>query len=373
MITGKRFNLSPATIIAGLVIGGVFIGLTVAMAEVWPIGPDYYYTFRPVTERLIHGEIELYGPGSYGFFYAPWTILLLLPTTWVSLPWGQALFLVTSLTILVFVPYLVKLARPFRAYSWIFALFTLHTFDLLIRVQLDALPLLGVALGWWAIQKRRPWVVGLAFWFMAIKPLNVALAGFVVLIAMRTWTRREQIKALTIPVLSLLLSFPLIGWDWPQRYSDSYQVFSPPKEYLTLTLWRVARNIDFPFWPLYLLAGLLIGAALWAVWRKGMTPLTYSIVLTTNLTLAQYATGNHYVIMIPAVLFISQRNWRLGLLAYGLTWTPLLRAQWGTGIAPIDILYPITLMLSGWYLLWQAEKKERLRRAARQAENEGAV
>jgi hypothetical protein len=152
--------MSVPNTLAGLVIVVIVVVLTVMMAEVWPIGPDYYYTFRPVTEKVVRGEVQLYTFDTRGFFNAPWTLLLMLPTTWVSLPVGQAMLIVTSMMILVATPQLVKLDEPFRVYVWLFALFNLHTFDMLIRAQLDAFPLLGVAIGWWAVQQRRPLGVG---------------------------------------------------------------------------------------------------------------------------------------------------------------------------------------------------------------------
>ncbi|GIV80702.1 MAG: hypothetical protein KatS3mg051_0056 [Anaerolineae bacterium] len=116
------------------------------------------------------------------------------------------------------------------------------------------------------------------------------------------------------------------------RYVENYQVFSPPKAYLTLTVWRIARSIHFPFWPLILLAATCVVLALWLAWRVGLHRWTLSIALATNLVFAQYATGNHYVNLIPAMLFVGTRSRRVAVLAYLTTFTPLLRA-YGLGCA----------------------------------------
>jgi len=347
-----RSQTVPAALALALA-AAVTIGLVVVMARTWPVGPDYYFTFRPAAEMFLLGETRLYDQETLGFFNAPWTLLFFVPLTALSLRAGQAVLTVGTLLMLLASTGLAREGRPFPGYALVFALLNLHTFDLLIRGQIDGFSLLGVALGWWSIQQRRPWGLSLAFWLMAIKPINVALVAIVYLIAIRHWSRGEQVRALALPAVSLLVSFIFLGADWPLRYIDNYRVFSPPKAYLTLTVWRVARSVGFPFWPLILLAAGCIALALWLAWRVGLHRWTLSIALATNLVFAQYATGNHYVNLIPAVLFIATRSRRLGGLAYLLTFTPLLRLAFGVSIAPIDLLYPVALLATAWYFAGQ--------------------
>ncbi len=342
-----------STVLALAVLVAVTVLLVVLMTRVWPIGPDYYFTFRPAAEKFLTGETRLYDKETLGFFNAPWTLLFFIPITQLSLHTGQAVLTVGTLVMLLAATALVREERPFPTYAFVFALLNLHTFDLLIRGQIDGFCLLGVALGWWSVRRRRPWGVSLALWLMAIKPINVALVATVYLIAIRSWSRTEQVKALTLPVMSLLVSFFFLGADWPIRYIENYQVFSPPKAYLTLTVWRIARSIDFPFWPLIGLAAVCVALALWLTWRVGLHRWTLSIALATNLVFAQYATGNHYVNLIPAMLFIATRNRRVAALAYLTTFTPLLRIGFGVRVAPVDLLYPITLLLASWYFAVQ--------------------
>jgi hypothetical protein len=280
-------------------------------------------------------------------------LLYFIPVTQLSLRAGQALLTVSTLDMLLAAPGLLREARAFPVYAFVFALLNLHTFDLLIRGQVDGFSLLGIAVGWWAIQQHRPWALSLAFWLMAIKPINVALCAALYLIVIRSWPRSDQIKALAPTVVSLLASFIFLGVDWPVRYVENYQVFSPPKAYLTLTVWRIARSIHFPFWPLILLAATCVVLALWLAWRVGLQRWTLSIALATNLVFAQYATGNHYVNLIPAMLFVGTRSRRVAVLAYLTTFTPLLRAWFGVRIAPIDLLYPIILLIASWFFAVQ--------------------
>lgn len=342
-----------STALALMLFCAVIAGLVIVMARVWPIGPDYYFTFRPAAEKFLQGETRLYDQETLGFFNAPWLLLFFVPVTQFSLRVGQAMLTVGTLAMLLATTGLVREEHPFPAYAYVIALLNLHTFDLLIRGQVDGFSLLGVALGWWAIRQHRPWALSLAFWLMAIKPINILLTALLYLIAIRRWSRRDQIKALALPGLSLLISFLFLGADWPLRYVENYQAFSPPKAYLTLTLWRIARSIHFPFWPLIVLAAACVALALWLAWRVGLHQWTLSIALATNLVFAQYATGNHYVNLIPAVLFLATRSRRVATLAYLATFTPLLRLWFGVRIAPIDLLYPLILLIAAWHFAIQ--------------------
>lgn len=339
--------------LALLLLCTVIFSFIVVMAKVWPVGVDYYFTFYPVTRKLLAGETSLYDTQTLGFYNAPWVLLFFVPLTALSLRLGQALFLTGTLGLLLGSVHLVRERRAFPVYAVLFALLNLHTFDVLIRVQVDGFVPFGVALGWWAVHQRRPWLLSLAFWLMAIKPINVVLVAAIYLIAIRHWSRGEQARVLALPVFSFLVSFVVLGADWPLRYIEAYRLDPPDRAYLTLTLWRIARSIDFPFWPLIALAAVCVALTLWLGWRTGLHRWTLSIALATNLVFAQYATGNHYVNLIPAALFVGARSRRVAIVAYLTTFTPLLRIWFGTRIAPIDLLYPITLFVAGWYFAAQ--------------------
>ncbi len=331
----------------------VVIALILVMASIWPTGVDYYFIFYPVTKKFLAGETRLYDVQTLGFYNAPWVLLFFAPLTALSLRLGQAVFLVGTMGLLLGSAHLVREERAFPPLAVLLALLNLHTFDVLIRVQVDGFVPFGVALGWWAIRRRHPWLLSLAFWLLAIKPINVVVVAAIYLIAIRHWSRREQIQVFAFPVISLLISFVVLGADWPLRYLDSYQLDPPDRAYLTLTLWRIARSVDFPFWPLIVLAAACVALTLWLAWRVGLHRWTLSIALATNLVFAQYATGNHYVNLIPAMLFIATRSRRVAALAYLTTFTPLLRAWFGVRVAPIDLLYPITLLIASWYFAVQ--------------------
>jgi hypothetical protein len=202
---------------------------------------------------------------------------------------------------------------------------------------------------------------------MAIKPINVALAAILFLLVIRSWPLRDQIKVWSVTVISFFAAFAFIGLDWPLRYIENYQVYPTDRAYLTLTLWRIAHGNGLPQWPIMLLAVVCIGLFLRLAWRKGLTESTLALAVTTNFTFAQYATGNHYVNLIPAVLYVATRDWRIGLAAYLATWTPLLRIQFGTSVAPVDMGYALILFAAAWYfeMRSRAERMDNPRRNLR--------
>jgi hypothetical protein len=200
---------------------------------------------------------------------------------------GQSILTVSSLVALLASTRIVRTKKPFPVFMVVLAVLNLHTFDLLIRGQVDAFILLGIALGWWSVRNKQPWGLSLAFWLMGIKPLNVILPALLYLFAIRKWSRLHQFQAISLTAFSVLLSFVLIGVDWPLRYIHNYQVYSPPKAYLTLTLWRVAKLLDLPSWPFMVLGLVCVIAFLRLTLRTGLNEWTLSVALATNLVFAQ--------------------------------------------------------------------------------------
>jgi hypothetical protein len=230
------------------------------------------------------------------------------------------------------------------------SLANLHTFDLLIRGgKFDAIVLLGVALSWWAIRAHRPMALSLGFWLIAIKPLNAVLSALLFVYAIRKWPRSHILQVFSLPVLSVIISGFFIGFDWPWRYL-TFNQGTPPNDYLSAAIWRGASQLGVPQWPIALLAAAALAGLVWLTLRVGLTEWSLAVALATNLTFTPYANDSHFVLLVPAFLYVVRRDWRLGLLAYLATWTPLLRLKWGYGAASIDILYPVLLLVAAWMI-----------------------
>jgi hypothetical protein len=325
-----------------LLIAALAATIGVAVA-VWPLGPDYYYTYQQVSRRWLSGETRLYDARSRGFYNAPWTLILTVPLSLFPVRIGNGLLNTMSLLSMLAAIRFLRGSERAPIYALLLPLANLHTFDLLIRGQIDALVLLGVALGWFATMNERPLMLSMGFWLMSIKPQNVLLVIALFLWSIRRWPLREWIAVFSLPLLSLLVSSLVIGFDWPIRYWSNLQIH-PPLSYLRTTIWRGAAQLGVARWPLVLSALLAVTVFVSSVKKEGASRRTLSIALATNLLLTPYALGYHYVLLIPAMFHLALDDWRAGLLAYLVTWSPLLRLRWGFDIAWIDAAYPMVLL-----------------------------
>jgi Glycosyltransferase family 87 len=348
-----RWQVGTGFVIAGIIAASVFL-----VAQFWPIGPDYYFTYYRTAEKWLNGETRLYDgnptteiPGNpdIGFFNAPWTLGLLVPLALLPLQLGEALLNVGSVLGMVLCIRALAQTKPVPLFAIVLALANLHTLDTLLRGQIDVLPLIGVVIGWWAVQSRRPLVLSLGFALIGTKPLNVALPALILLLAIREWRLADKLKAFSVPLILFGLSELIFGLDWPVRYL-AYGRYLPPNDYLSTSIWRGAAQIGFPALPIAVGAGIAVVALLILAWRVGINQWLVAVALATNALFSTYIHGNHYILLIPALVVVARRDWRLAMLAYAATFTPLLRLLWGFEAARIDVVYPLILFLALWGL-----------------------
>ena len=81
---------------------------------------------------------------------------------------------------------------------------------------------------------------------------------------------------------------------------------------------------------------------------------TLALALAINFVFSPYVLGYHFIILLPALVYIARADTRLALAAYLCTWTPLARQWAGFEIAWIDAGYPLVLMLATWIVLLRA-------------------
>ncbi len=359
--------LSRSSVSQAFILGTVIVVITVLMAQYWPLGADYYHTYRPTVENWLHGETLLYDENAPGFYNLPWAVLILIPIALVPLRLGEALMNVASIVCIVTAIDIFRRARPVPSYVVLLAIGNLHVLDLLVRGQVDAFVLLAVTLGWWSILTHRPLVLSLALCVMAIKPVNVALAGLLYLLAIRHWSRRDIATVLSIPVIVLIISILMAGADWPLRYIQYARDYPVPNRHRSIDIWDIASTIGLPRWPVLFVAAIAIFAFLREAWHEGVTLWTVSLALVTNFAFTYYASGYHYVLLIPALLLVASHSRVLLVLAYLATWTPLVRLADET-INHWDYLYLVLLFLS----LWALAPRERGRRPALEREAHAA-
>jgi hypothetical protein len=311
----------------------VLVGLYALIARFFPIGPDYFYIFRPTAERVLGGGALYEG----GYYNAPWGLALVAPTVLLPIRGGQAVFTMVTLVALLLS---TRVFAHTKAWMVTLAVANLHTFDLIIRGNLDGFLVLGVALSVWAAREERPWVLGIGLWLLSVKPVNVALPAAVLVWATRRWDWREKLAYLTPTASSVLVSLAIFGW-WPARYVVHTQS-SPPLTYLQTSAWRAFTHFDLsPRWALLLIAPAAIALA-----RTRDQSLEAQVVtaLSASLLVTPYSLGSHYVLLapVPARLVARDPRWAGVWL---LTLTPLLRLVWGFDVAWVDMVYPLALLI----------------------------
>ena len=340
MQNNKRILFSRST------LGWLALAVTAVllMAYALPGGYDYETTYRPTAEKFLRGETRLYDDASRGYYNAPWLLLFVIPTLPFGLAVGYILFAGLSLVGIAYAvwhsAYLLP-EKPSRL-TTVLAVITWHTFSLIFLGQVDVVTLVGTVLGWWSIRRRNPWGLSAAFWFLAVKPLNVILVGVLFLLEIRKWTWREMAQAFSLPAVSVILSNFLLGNDWIFRYIENLGA-DPPDELFIASVWKGARLLGF---PQVLVAGLMLAGLvvfLRSAWLQGVNFWTLSQAVTLNLFFSPYAYIHHYVLLIPVFLGLKGR-WRAA--AYALTWFIIPRAILGPDAAALDVFYPLLLYIA---------------------------
>ena len=345
-------RLASPTLLFLVVLCTIFF----VMARYWPPGPDYYFTFRPVTKSFFSGETQLYDSNSTGYFNAPWGILLIAPTLLLPPNYGQAVMTITTLVGLLFSIHAINSIQGERRISilaLVLAITNLHTFDLLIRGNIDGFILIGLALGWISVKQRKPFLLGIGLWLLSVKPPNIILAAIVMIWYTREWSRKDKLISIAPVCLTFLLSLYFFAPDWPIRYLR-FIVLNPQLNYLQTSLWRAfdffGLNLQISFWITLAAFVTFILIIVWSNSAQGNRLL--SLAITTNLAFSAYSLGSHFVLLAPVYVLITSHN-RWFLASWLLTLTPLLRLVWGFEVAWIDLAYPFTLMIGILLLMLQ--------------------
>ncbi len=341
-----------------LLVVGVGLVFLAVMANLWQIGPDYF-VYRTTAEKWLGGVTRLYDENGRNFFNPPWTLLLIIPLTFFPLKLGMAVLNLASLISLVGAARMFQKTKPISPLYILPAILTLYTILLLLNGQIDSFVLLGLAISWWAVSNRRAGWLSLGLTLLLIKPLNVALVLLILVIAVRHWSVQEWLKAILLPLGLSLLAGLIIGFDWPLRYIENYSVSPPIAGDKIVTLWQVTALLNIPS-ILVAVSGIIAVAALVVVaWRKGVNEWTLSAALVVTFIWTPYAWNYHYVMLIPAFLYVALVNRRASLLIFGLSWLLTMRlASGGQVYSLLDLAYPIMLGLVIWSVRQQGNFKE---------------
>ena len=294
-------------------LAGMAVVIFLVVLTFFPLGNDYYYYYRPLAEQWLRGDHTMYDGLNQRLFYPPWTLFIILPLGVPSLEAGSAVLTTASLMCLLLALYVLRRLQPIPRYGLVLALVNLSVVDLIIHGQLDMFTLAGMVLGWWAVEKRNPLLLGAGFCLMSMKPVNIVLPVLVFLIAIRKWSWRDIGLVFTAPLLMLAASSALVGFDWPLKYVANYH---DPVSKFAISIWRGMAVLNLPTWLPAIPGVVALLAFLRRAWREGLTEWTLGIAIATNLAFTPYAHGHYYVALIPAFLSVSRRDWRWAVLAW---------------------------------------------------------
>ncbi|OGO29452.1 MAG: hypothetical protein A2W33_06795 [Chloroflexi bacterium RBG_16_52_11] len=135
-------------------------------------------------------------------WYPLWIYLILTPISYLPAQFSYVIFLVINVC-------MIWLGSRLTGSNRFAVLISFPAFWILWYGQLDGFVLLGVALGLWALQHKKPVAVGVSILLLLAKP---HIGGPLALIYFLRSMKRDTIMVIG---LAFLITMVLWGWDWP--------------------------------------------------------------------------------------------------------------------------------------------------------------
>lgn len=323
-----------------LVLGLVALA-TLIFARPTHCGTDLRTTFLPVAEKWIAGQTQLYDAAGAGWFLPPWGLAIFVPLTLVPTHWAHGLLSVVSLAGIALSVHV--LAGQYNRLGLAVAMFSMPTLALIISGNLDGLLCASLAIGWLAIEKRRPYLLAVALLLLSCKPVNVWPALLMFCWLARTWPAGAKLKVALPIIVVLALSFVMCGLDWPIRYWFSLGS-APPDVQAQISLWKILAYYDLPTWPSHILTATAFIATAIMLYRRPTREML-ALSLCSWLAVSSYTLSHHLVLAAPALALLTKKHKLWALAAWSLALLPITRLAWGhAGLRP-DVAYPALLAL----------------------------
>ena len=311
--------------LAAILFGASLILCAVAVTMMSPILDDYYVWFYPAANDWVSGRYILYD-GSYSFFCAPWMLAIIVP--FAALPYDVSQIMWIAFTLLCIVVS-VRCYGNFRFHLVALAIINQPLLNLLGNGQVDAIPLLGLSLSYLAVRRRNVALLSVGLLLIATKPQNLILASILLLLERWSW------RALSLPVAAYITSGLFIGMDWILKYAQMM-----PNNLYRLGPKTVIWEAPIPMPIIAIIAVASLTCFAMIAKHDGLTKRTFSLALSTNMAYSIFAASAHFVMLIPAFLFLS-RNWKIAILLYVTTWS-LVLLPIGTWVGA---LYPLCIQV----------------------------
>jgi hypothetical protein len=356
-----------------------------------PGANDFYVVWRATQAWLQEGmdpygaetmhriQLDLFGQsqlpeghhyGFDGFAYPLYTVLPIMPLTWLPYAWAEAIWL-TGLQVAVITLGFLALHlydwRPAPALVALWVLWTIIFYPVTRAFFLGQLSLpvaACLALSLWAISKRRDGWAGIFLALTTIKPQMVLLT-LPWLLWWTAWQRRWRLwwglgGALGVLFLVSLSLMP----DWPLRFIgglrayESYTSIGSPLRIVGGWLGQCAAPV------VEVVGGLMLAGyvAFW-VWRhrhaggQAADWLTGLTLVITSVIASRTATTNQVVLLLPLAFALHRlpTRWRaawatciLALLLV-LPWVIFLATVQARQEQPITYV-PLPFLFAAWYI-----------------------
>jgi len=193
-----------------------------------------YGIFSDTTRGWLSGQIHLYD-GQTEFYFAPYSILAFVPIVLIPPPFDQLVYTSIILAALIWATW--TLTKPVPWWALGIGLATVYTALLVFNGQWDGMVLAALALGWIAVEKNNPWLLGLSLIGLGTKPTNIILPTLLLLYLVRNWSKINIIRLAIIPFLTVIVSGIIAGWNWPMIFINNYQNHPNPPNYVVVTPW----------------------------------------------------------------------------------------------------------------------------------------
>jgi hypothetical protein len=333
-------------------------GLFVAIGLWFPIGSDYYLFYRAKPLELFAGTANLYDGTGVNYGLPPWTVPVFGLTALLPLKFGQAVVITITLAALIVACLAFKHDdETLPPVYLVLVVVNVHTFDLILRANIDGFALMGLALTWLGYKRERPLLIGVGFWLISFKPIHLMLYSLLVLWGIRSWSWRSWVWVITPLGLSIMASTAFLGPAWLIEFVHYNAVTKSPFVELQTSLWRLTDIAGLPSGSAMVLTGIAFAIGLgFIVTRRQVNRWAAILMLTLNSFFSPYSMGYHYVVHAPVLYTLMLRDRRFAFM-WLLTLIPLLRLTpyyhpW------MDSLYVLGLLISAVYVYWHSPEPE---------------
>ncbi|MEO1289151.1 MAG: glycosyltransferase 87 family protein [Chloroflexota bacterium] len=335
-----------SSMIASVLVIGMILALFVTLVINPIYGADFYFVFLPIAEDLWLGNATLY-VDTNGYFNPAhamlYWMLLALPPVSVA----NAIHFIGTLILLFAIVYLWQTYTERSIFYAFFALLGLYTIDHLIRGQMDVIAVFGVVLAFWATREEKPYLLGLGATLAVIKPTSLVLPLLLIAWHIRTWSFADIGKASLIPILSIVATIAIFGFEWIPNLLNLVATGSPVDGLSALSIYDMASVIKLPS----LIPGVIsIIFAIGVLAKPNLSAERFAFALVANVLASTYVAGYHFVVLIPAILCIRHK-WMV-IIAWLLSLLPLLRLV-STDTFDLEYLILLLPVYVASVLLWQ--------------------